>query len=274
MEYLSIEGEKKSLFDDLRSIFGWTKGGAIPRHEGRPVQDLDALMGSGPHSDPSIRFRCGRKGPGTEELRSEPSKGGRKRKGTGGPSRIRATPIRGARVSGKGLSTPGPFPSPPPTKHVRGKASTTSTLPPVTSSSALRVEPKTTAARLEVSGPTNIGSSNELARAYVMVEAATPPIASSPASRVELETVVAQPEVPSLTSFCLVYGPMRAPSSVVEAAMPPAASPIGSFACPSLSTGDFLCTFAEEGVVEPTDEVSSVEIAALEAPTPTVSKVE
>ncbi|ERM96682.1 hypothetical protein AMTR_s00001p00272750, partial [Amborella trichopoda] len=85
--------------------------------------------------------------PVTKELRSEPPEGGRKRKGTGGTDRICAAPTRAARESGRGLSTPSAFSSPPPAKCERGKASTTSTLHPVTSSSASRVESNTTATR-------------------------------------------------------------------------------------------------------------------------------
>ncbi|ERN17428.1 hypothetical protein AMTR_s00037p00229780 [Amborella trichopoda] len=49
-EYLSLKGETKSSFDDLRSIFGLTKGGTGSGYEGRLVQGLDALIGSGPGS--------------------------------------------------------------------------------------------------------------------------------------------------------------------------------------------------------------------------------
>ncbi|ERN05672.1 hypothetical protein AMTR_s00006p00179450 [Amborella trichopoda] len=60
LEYLSFEGETKSLFDDVHSIFGWTEGGAVSGHKGRPVQDLNALKRSGPPFAPSIKFRRGR----------------------------------------------------------------------------------------------------------------------------------------------------------------------------------------------------------------------
>ncbi|ERN12059.1 hypothetical protein AMTR_s00035p00161960 [Amborella trichopoda] len=165
----------------------------------------------------------------------------------------------GARASGRGLSTPSVFPSPPPIKPLRGKASTTSTPPPVTSSSAPRLETETTAAWLKVLGPTIFVLSSDLARASVMVEAATPLVASSPTQTVEPEAIVTQLEVPS---------------SIVEAMMPLVASPIGSPARPSLSLGAFLCTFAEEGDVEAADEASSAETSAPKAPAQTVPKVE
>ncbi|ERN17233.1 hypothetical protein AMTR_s00044p00187910 [Amborella trichopoda] len=196
MEYLSLEGETKSLFDDLHSIFGWI---------------------------------------------NKPPKGKRKRKGTGSPDLICATPTRGARASGKGPSTLGSFPSPPPAKCVRGKASTTSNPHPVTSSSTPRVDSEATAARTEVSGPSNFDSSSKPARASVIMEAVIPPIASSLAPRLKLETIVAQPKVSSLTSFRLVHEPTRAPSSVVETTTPLSTSPIGSPACLSLSLPLHFC---------------------------------
>ncbi|ERN09209.1 hypothetical protein AMTR_s00014p00252320 [Amborella trichopoda] len=55
MEYLSLEGETRSLFDGLCFIFEWAKGRAILGYAGHPVQFLNALIGSGRHSAPSMR---------------------------------------------------------------------------------------------------------------------------------------------------------------------------------------------------------------------------
>ncbi|ERN10272.1 hypothetical protein AMTR_s00178p00030030 [Amborella trichopoda] len=112
------------------------------------------------------------------------------------------------------------------------------------SSLAPRVELETSVAKSEVLGLANFDSSCEPARASVMVKAMTPPVVSSSAPRVEPKIVMAQPEVSSLTSFCLVRESVRVLSSVVKATMPLTASNIGSPAHPSLSPGDFLCTFA------------------------------
>ncbi|ERM98943.1 hypothetical protein AMTR_s00114p00139950 [Amborella trichopoda] len=217
-----------------------------PTTHGRLSKVSNMTIGQG--SVLLLLLSLNKQAPVTKEVRSEPPKGGRKRKGTGGSDNFRAAPTRCARASGRGLSIPSAFPSPPPppVKRARGKASATSTSPPVMSSSAMRVETETTAARPEVSGPANF----------------------------ELETVVAQLEAPSLTSFHLVHEPVRTPSSVVEETMPLAPSPIRSPAHPSLSLGDFPCIFAKEGDVEVANEASSAEMAALEAPTSTVSKVE
>ncbi|ERM96705.1 hypothetical protein AMTR_s00001p00272980 [Amborella trichopoda] len=203
MEYLSPRDKTRSLFDDIHSIFEWVKGCA----EGRPIQNLNSLIGSGTNSAPSIRLRRGRKALVTEELR---------------------TPGRGGHAGEKGLSIPGTSSSPPLAKGVREKVSIASTPPPATPSSA---------------------------------------------PRVKLEATVARPEVSGSTTFDLSGEPTRA-HSIVEVAMPPTASPIGSPTRPSLSPGDFLCAFIEEANIEAIEEVSNAGVTNSEAPTPTISKME
>ncbi|ERN12776.1 hypothetical protein AMTR_s00043p00200800 [Amborella trichopoda] len=47
LDYLSLQGETKSFFGDLNSIFGCAKGDAVLGHEGRSTQSLDVVTGSG-----------------------------------------------------------------------------------------------------------------------------------------------------------------------------------------------------------------------------------
>ncbi|ERN10353.1 hypothetical protein AMTR_s00026p00072130 [Amborella trichopoda] len=77
----------------------------------------------------------------------------------------------------------------------------------------------------------------------------------------------------SVRSCILMYrgGP---PSEVEVVPTTLAGSLVGSPACSFLSLGDFLATFAEGENLETTNEVSSVEVATLEVPTLTFSKVE
>ncbi|ERM97350.1 hypothetical protein AMTR_s00073p00170300 [Amborella trichopoda] len=85
---------------------------------------------------------------------------------------------RGAHVSKKSLSVPGTSPPRPPAKRARAEASMVMNAPPMISTSALRVEPKTNVAQLEMPSLTTFSLSHEPIRApSPIVEAVTPPTA-------------------------------------------------------------------------------------------------
>ncbi|ERN04700.1 hypothetical protein AMTR_s00076p00173930, partial [Amborella trichopoda] len=170
MKYMSLKGKTKSLFNDLRSIFRWSKGGEVSGHEGWPVQDLNALIGSGSYFGLAPRLRHDKRAPvitepGSEPLRErEEKQGGRKRKGTKGPKYLSAVLKRGTQVMKKGLSITDMSPPPP---------------PPATSTLAMRVEPDTTVAQLEKSSLTSFNLRRELEGTSSRVEAIVTPTTDS-----------------------------------------------------------------------------------------------
>ncbi|ERM94678.1 hypothetical protein AMTR_s00011p00226910 [Amborella trichopoda] len=92
--YLSLLGEIKSFFDDLDSIFGCAKGDAISSLEGRSVQSLNTLRGSGLGSGQAAGPVHGQRTHASTGLRSVPlgarekRREGEKRKGSKGPQSI------------------------------------------------------------------------------------------------------------------------------------------------------------------------------------------
>ncbi|ERM97440.1 hypothetical protein AMTR_s00124p00048760 [Amborella trichopoda] len=91
LEYLSLEGETKSLFDDLGFVFGWTKGDVVLGHEGRSVLSLYASTKSGSGFVLAARPKHGQTTLVGTGLRSVPQRAGEKRqegykrKGSKGP---------------------------------------------------------------------------------------------------------------------------------------------------------------------------------------------
>ncbi|XP_011629418.1 altered inheritance of mitochondria protein 21-like [Amborella trichopoda] len=71
-----MEKKTGSLFDNLTSIFQWREGRKVLGHEGRPIQDLNTLIGSGPHS----ALTAGSSREGSSKATAPSSVGGKKRK--------------------------------------------------------------------------------------------------------------------------------------------------------------------------------------------------
>ncbi|ERN18156.1 hypothetical protein AMTR_s00054p00139720, partial [Amborella trichopoda] len=96
LECFSLQGEKKSLFDDLGSNFGCAKGDVVSGRKGRSVQSLNTWIGSGLGSGLASMPERGQRTPASAGSRSVPLGAGEKRqegerrKGSRGPQ---STPV-------------------------------------------------------------------------------------------------------------------------------------------------------------------------------------
>ncbi|XP_020528084.1 uncharacterized protein LOC18442492 isoform X2 [Amborella trichopoda] len=74
-QVLALKESTRTLFDNLCSIFEWRQGRKVPDREGHPIQDLNTLIGSGPHGALDAGFRYGQ-----ASERVVPSQKGKKRR--------------------------------------------------------------------------------------------------------------------------------------------------------------------------------------------------
>ncbi|ERN11889.1 hypothetical protein AMTR_s00020p00194490 [Amborella trichopoda] len=152
MQYLSLRGKTKSLFDDFSSSFGGIKGGWVSDGDEKPILGLDALRGSGSCSGPVDRPKRGPRVPTAVEPMSVPlrerddRKEGKKRKGTKKSKSSSPALARGNSVSKRGSFAVGASSTSPHVKCARVEVHITSTRPPVTPIPAPVIEPRTIAA--------------------------------------------------------------------------------------------------------------------------------